>query len=63
MPISPKPFKLVCTQCKYSTVIKPKSDTDIMGLIPSRTCPKCGASMEKEELADPWEKLKSLLWK
>jgi predicted RNA-binding Zn-ribbon protein involved in translation (DUF1610 family) len=44
-----QPFKYVCPKCGYSKTVTPKSDViNPMDLI--RTCPKCGAEMEKNEL-------------
>ena len=50
MPIKPLPYKLKCPKCGYSTVVRPKSDTDITGLIAS-VCPKCGNTMERVKVA------------
>jgi len=44
-----QPYKFVCPKCRYSKVVKPKSDAlNPMDMID--TCPKCKAKMEKKEL-------------
>jgi len=47
MPVPPRPFKVACTNCSYSKVIKPKSDA-LMGF--SLDCPKCKRKMKIEKL-------------
>ncbi|SDG01478.1 hypothetical protein SAMN04515658_1102 [Idiomarina zobellii] len=41
MPIQPKPFRIYCEQCKWSTAVRPISDVLTEAECP-RTCPKCG---------------------
>jgi Zn finger protein HypA/HybF involved in hydrogenase expression len=47
--IPPKPYKLKCTKCGYTKIIKPKSD-----VLPSldfiTTCPKCRGKVVKCDL-------------
>ena len=50
MPIAPKPFKLVCSKCQYSKVVKPKSDC-LNPLDFINKCPKCSSEMIKKELS------------
>ena len=52
MPIAPAPYKLKCTECGYSKVVKLKSDAlngkDMLAM--STTCPKCKGEMERVEM-------------
>jgi Zn finger protein HypA/HybF involved in hydrogenase expression len=46
--IAPQPYKLVCSTCGYSKVIKPKSDVvDPRDRL--QVCPKCKGAMNKTE--------------
>ena len=49
MPIAPEPYKLKCTKCGHSKIVKLKSDAlgmeDILAM--STTCPKCKGEMER----------------
>ena len=47
--IAPQPFKLKCPKCRYTKVIKPKSDV-ITPEVLINSCPKCGSRMEKVPL-------------
>ena len=52
MPIAPKPYKLKCTECGYSKIVKIKSDalTPMDMLAMSTKCSKCEAEMERVEM-------------
>lgn len=41
MPIQPKPFRIYCKQCKWSTAVRPISDVLTEAEHPT-DCPKCG---------------------
>jgi len=47
--IAPQPFKFKCSQCKFSKVVRLKSDVinpmDILNI-----CPKCNSKMKKVPL-------------
>ena len=46
--IQPKPFKFVCQKCRYSKVVKAKSD--VLNPVGMMNIPKCVA-MERKELS------------
>ncbi len=52
MPIAPKPYKLKCTKCGYTKIVKIKSDAldgkDILAM--STICPKCQGAMHRIEM-------------
>lgn len=41
MPIQPKPFRIYCKRCKWSTAVRPISDVLTEAERP-KNCPKCG---------------------
>ena len=50
MPVQPKAFQFVCPKCGESIVVHPNSD--VINIEDSfKSCPKCGASMQKKELS------------
>ena len=60
MPFPPKPYKLICPQCKWSSVRTPKSDV----LLPNdvrKECPKCGSEELKRVQPSMFEKLSAEL--
>lgn len=60
--IKPPPHKLICPQCNYSKVIRPKSDAfDINDFF--QDCPKCSTAMKKTELATMSDSIKSFFSK
>ena len=47
--ISPQAFKLKCSKCGYTKIIKPKSDVvDILDI--NTYCPECNTKMKKVSL-------------
>ncbi len=42
----PKPYKLKCEKCGYSTLVRPKSDVLDIGDIAKQICPKCEINMK-----------------
>ena len=52
MPVKPDDYKLVCSKCGYSTIIKPNSDIDFTFPI----CPKCKEFMDRKNLNPNYEK-------
>ncbi len=60
MPFPPKPYKLVCPKCQWSSVRAPKSDV----LLPNdlrKECPECGCKDIKRVQPSIVEKLKAKL--
>lgn len=41
MPIPPRPFTLICSQCTWQKTIAPKSDVLLPGRDWFSTCPQC----------------------
>ena len=52
MPVKPDDYKLVCSKCGYSTIIKPKSDINFTFPV----CPKCKEFMDRKNLDSNYEK-------
>lgn len=47
--IPPQPFKFKCPKCRYTKVVKPKSDV-LNPMDMNNICHKCKAEMDKVEL-------------
>lgn len=43
MPVRPKPFTQVCSQCNWSKTFAPASDALIAGHDIATQCPRCGS--------------------
>lgn len=62
MPFSPKPYKLVCPKCQWSSVRAPKSDVLLLNDL-RKECPECGCDELKREQPSIFEKLKAEILK
>ncbi len=55
MPFPPKPYKLSCPQCDWSSVRAPKSDV-LSPLDLPKACPQCGCESLTKQAASVVEK-------
>ncbi len=46
MPVQPKPYKVKCEKCGYTTVVRPKSDVLDIRDLAKQICPKCNIDMK-----------------
>lgn len=57
MPFPPKPYKLICSECQWSSVKAPKSDVLLPNDLP-KECPECGYEELQKVQPSMFEKLK-----